>query len=88
MYEIVKALARVSLPGSAMRVFAVILDETLGRGKFENWLAYSQLAKATGLPQSEVWRALDRLKKIRMISVRKKGEQRLYRPTRPGEWAY
>ena len=86
--EVIKALARVSLPGSAMRVYAVILDETLSRGKLENWLAYSQLAKATGLPQGEVWRALGRLKKMRMISVRKKGEQRFYRPTRPGEWTY
>jgi DNA-binding transcriptional ArsR family regulator len=84
----IKALARVSLPGSAMRVYAVILDETLIRGRLENWLAYSQLEKATGLPQSEVWRALVRLKNMRMIEVHKKGEQRLYRPTRPGEWSF
>jgi DNA-binding transcriptional ArsR family regulator len=86
--EVIKALARVSLPGSAMRVYAVILDETLGRDKLENWLSYSQLERATGLPQNEIWRALARLKSMVMIEVRKKGEQRLYRPTRPGAWRF
>lgn len=84
--DIVKGLARVSVPASTMRVYSVILDETINRNKAENWLAYSKLEAATGLPQNEVWRGLRRLRESRMVDVTKKGEQRLYTPTHPREW--
>jgi len=84
--DVVKGLARTSLPASTMRVYSVVLDETINRSRVENWLAYSQLGAATGLPQNEVWRGLKRLKESRMVGVTKKGEQRLYKPTHPREW--
>ena len=87
LIEIWRGLKRVALPDSARRVFDHIVDETTVRGRLENWISASQFEEGTGLPQRQVWKALSRLKEMRMVSVRKKGEQRFYKPTHPREWA-
>ena len=87
LIEIWRGLKCVSLPDSARRVFDHIVDETTIRGRLENWISASQFEEGTGLPQRQVWKALSRLKEMRMTSVRKKGEQRFYKPTHPREWA-
>ncbi len=65
--ELYGALAQFRMSGEARQVFDAILLKTYGFNKKEDAIALTQLSDLTGLPTSDVCRALKKLLSIKLI---------------------
>lgn len=70
--ELFDALMRVSIPPASRCVFDAIIRKTYGFNKKKDVIPISQLMSMTGIPRSNVCRALDRLKHDGMIQRNEK----------------
>ncbi len=66
--EIVEALARTRINGEAMQVLWVIIRKTYGFNKKEDSISLSQFVEVTGLPKPTVCKALNKLKRLGIIT--------------------
>lgn len=72
--EIMEALARIRLPGTAVQVLMLILRETYGvRGRKEVCFRPGYISKKTGLSRSQTYKATHCLISNNLISVCEKG---------------
>jgi len=66
-FDIWDALTYIGLPKSEMSCLMLIIKKTVGWDKKRDEIAISQFIKATRLPKSSIFRALNSLKKKRII---------------------
>ena len=63
-----------NLSGAAVKIYLVITRKTIGWGKKENYISYSQFHKFTGLSKSSISSAIKELLILNLIKSRKEGE--------------
>ncbi|MFA5273102.1 MAG: replication protein [Candidatus Peribacter sp.] len=68
--EVNDALCCIRIPGEPHLVLYAIMRKTFGFNKEEDWIAISQLAELTGLPESSVCRAANKLRSMNVIGKR------------------
>ena len=69
--ELIEAMAKIRISGEAMQVLLYIIRKTYGWHKKEDKISLSQFTIATGLKRAIVCRALNKLKSMNLISLKK-----------------
>jgi phage replication O-like protein O len=72
--ELQSALCRYRIPGEARQVFDTIMMKTYGFNKREDAISLFQFSDATGLPTSDVCRALRKLQDMNLIGKKATGK--------------
>jgi phage replication O-like protein O len=69
-----------NLTSGEYKILLLVLRKTIGFGKKEDWISYTQFQKITGKDRGSVWRAIEKLvaKKI-LVRNSFKGKKTLYR---------
>lgn len=69
-----------NLTSGEYKILLLVLRKTIGFGKKEDWISYTQFQKITGKDRGSVWRAIEKLvaKKI-LVRNSLKGKMTLYR---------
>jgi phage replication O-like protein O len=68
--ELLQELCKVRIPGEAMQIFLVILRHTYGYNKKEDRIALSQFTEETGIVRTHVQRAIDKLVKVNIVTLK------------------
>lgn len=67
--EILVALSFMSLSPNESRLLHCIIRQTYGWHKKEDWISQSQFTEKTGIIRQNVWRALEGLKRKKMVVI-------------------
>ena len=73
--EILEALSKTRIPGEARQVLDVIIRLTYGWGKKSDHISLSQFVKCTNLRKPTVCRAINKLKDMNIIVIKKDNER-------------
>lgn len=71
--ELWQELRKVRIPGEAMQILMVIIEETYGWRKKEAMIQNKTFAEKTGIIKQHINRAIAKLKELNLITVTKKG---------------
>jgi len=69
--ELFEALVKIRIPGEARQIFDHIMRQTYGWKKKEDQISYGQFQEATGINRRNTMRAVQKLKDMNMIGVKK-----------------
>lgn len=76
--ELMEALAKIRIPGEAMKVLLVILRKTYGFQKKEDSISLSQFCLCTGMKKPAICKALHNLNALNVITQKDNGSSKIY----------
>jgi phage replication O-like protein O len=76
--ELLEQLAKFRICGEAMQILLVIIRKTYGFNKKKDKISFSQFSKQTNIKRSNCFRAIKKLEKMNLITVKRNANSSIY----------